>query len=506
MSRRIDVELTSARDDGTWTWRAAGAREPKGTLESSLLYEGAKVGDVVRAEADFDIDGITILTILPPKKKEESGPARIEILGPQREFKPVTSTWTPKSERPRPERRDRPDRPDRPPRGGDRPPRTEQQRGPRPERGSRPERADRPPRAERPPRPERQARPEPPARPRPKRLNPQNKHGQAELEALSPEQRPIAEQLLRGGIPAVRKAIEEQNAQLKEQGQPEINGGPLLSLAEQLLPRMKGAEWRDRAEAALADVDEIGLRDLRSVVTSSDAAARDDESRKLATQLREALDRRLKEQQESWVAEITSALEEGRLVRALRVSSRPPEPSMRVSAELAGRLASSASESLSPDTAPDRWAALLEAVAISPVRRTVKPAGLPAEPGESLLQACKQQVGRVPALAPLIGISMPPPPAPVRPGGAGGGPGRRPPRPPRPSRPAPTVAAPAPAPEASPATVPTEAASEPAPPEEQIVPEAAVTSEPEAEPEVEPTPVVADSSLPADDDEPAASE
>ena len=29
MSRRIDIELTSARPDGTWTWRAAGARNPK---------------------------------------------------------------------------------------------------------------------------------------------------------------------------------------------------------------------------------------------------------------------------------------------------------------------------------------------------------------------------------------------------------------------------------------------------------------------------------------------
>ena len=30
VSRRIEIELTSARDDGSWTWRAAGAREPRG--------------------------------------------------------------------------------------------------------------------------------------------------------------------------------------------------------------------------------------------------------------------------------------------------------------------------------------------------------------------------------------------------------------------------------------------------------------------------------------------
>ena len=46
MPSRIDVELTSARPDGTWTWRAAGAREPKGVVEASVLPEGAKVGDI----------------------------------------------------------------------------------------------------------------------------------------------------------------------------------------------------------------------------------------------------------------------------------------------------------------------------------------------------------------------------------------------------------------------------------------------------------------------------
>src|SRR3954452_13856584 len=120
MSRRIDIELTSARDDGTWTWRAAGAKQPKGTLDANLLYPGAKSGDVVRAEADFEMDGITITMILPPKEKR-SEPERLEIIGPPREHKPVTSSLVPKSERPRDRDRDR----DRGRDGGDRP------RGPR---------------------------------------------------------------------------------------------------------------------------------------------------------------------------------------------------------------------------------------------------------------------------------------------------------------------------------------------------------------------------------------
>ena len=67
MSRRIEVELTSQRDDGTWTWRAAGAKQPKGSLDGTLLYDGASVGDVCRADADFEIDGIFVTSVLPPR-------------------------------------------------------------------------------------------------------------------------------------------------------------------------------------------------------------------------------------------------------------------------------------------------------------------------------------------------------------------------------------------------------------------------------------------------------
>ena len=91
MSRRIEVELTSTRDDGTWTWRAAGAKQPKGDLEGSLLYEGAKVGDVVRADADFLVDGIVITGVLPPKGGRKE-PERLEILGPPRRDDQLVTT------------------------------------------------------------------------------------------------------------------------------------------------------------------------------------------------------------------------------------------------------------------------------------------------------------------------------------------------------------------------------------------------------------------------------
>ncbi len=67
MSRRLEIELTSERPDGTWTWRAAGAKQPKGELDATVLPQGSKVGDVVRADAEFAVDGIDIIAVLPPK-------------------------------------------------------------------------------------------------------------------------------------------------------------------------------------------------------------------------------------------------------------------------------------------------------------------------------------------------------------------------------------------------------------------------------------------------------
>ena len=88
---RIEIELTSARPDGTWTWRAAGAKQPKGTLDASVLPGGAKVGDVLRAEADIDIDGITVRSTVPSTPEEGRRAERIEIIGSGREEPPVTT-------------------------------------------------------------------------------------------------------------------------------------------------------------------------------------------------------------------------------------------------------------------------------------------------------------------------------------------------------------------------------------------------------------------------------
>src|SRR3954447_18430816 len=138
MSRRIDIELTSARPDGTWTWRAAGAKEPRGVLDGALLPEGAKAGAVLKADAEIGLDGTTILSVA--STKEKTGKSNLlEILPSERPFEGVTQQLTGRDSR---EGRDRGERRDPPPRrnDGDGP-----NRGPRHDRGPRPDGQDRRP-------------------------------------------------------------------------------------------------------------------------------------------------------------------------------------------------------------------------------------------------------------------------------------------------------------------------------------------------------------------------
>jgi hypothetical protein len=262
-------------------------------------------------------------------------------------------------------------------------------------------------------------------------LRPARTHRKTVLDALPPEQRPVAEQVLQGGMPAVRQAIEKQNSELGAEGKPLIKAGPLLAMAEDLLPRLRTAEWRDRAEAAMADVDELDLRDLRSVVVAADNAARDDETRELAASLRAALARRVDEEQRTWLHEITSALDEGRVVRALRLSSRPPKAGSIFPRDVATRLAEATGAALSADASADRWGAVLEALAFAPVRRSVTPASIPERPSAELTATIERFAGRLPDLAAAFGIEPRPEPAP-RP--------RRKPSRPKPTAPAEPVA------------------------------------------------------------------
>lgn len=409
MPRRIEIELTSSRDDGTWTWRAAGAKAPRGTVPAGLLPEGANAGDVLRVEAEFFIDGIEITSVLPPKGGR-SEPQRLELIAPAGKDEPlVTTTLASRSRDDRGPRREgaRRDRPRREgergagDRAGDR------ARGPRPdgdrrttERGPRREGGDRPPR---------RTRPEPPPmpaieRPKAKRLRAGKAHRSALLASLPEEQRPIAEQVVLGGLPAVRQAIEKQNAERTAAGETAIAPGPLLEIAEKLVPKVRAAEWRDRAEAAQRDLEHLDLRDLRSVVSTADAAGKDEQARALAQALKEGLAARVDAEHAAWLEELTATLDVGRIVRALRVSSRPPKAGAPLPPEIAARLVAGASEALTSDAAAERWVAVLDALAFAPVHDKVIPASLPTELHPDVRTTVARLATRIPKIAHIFEI------------------------------------------------------------------------------------------------------
>jgi len=415
----MDIELTSKSGDGSWTWRAAGARQPKGVVEGSLVPESQEVGSVLRAEVETGLEGIEVLSLTavkPVRSPEKTG--RIEVVGTPKRAPDVSVILAPGSGK-RTRRRDEgsDDREDRRPSRGDRPSGGpgggpggggpggagpgggssaggrggSGGTGPRRPGNRRPGDGDgRPARGERPVAPT------------------STVHRNAMLAALRPEQIPVAEQLLRGGLPAVRQAIDAQNSAAKASGRPAASTDALLAMADELLPVVKLADWKDRATAAQAAGKDFRLRELRTVVAASRTVILDEEGRALAKSLQESLDRRVTALRDEWLARITNAISEGRIQQALEASIRPPEPGTRCPADLAVKLAAAAGEAMTADVPPEEWMKMLDAVVLSPVRRTVKPVGIPAD--EVARQAARHAAGSVPALAKLLGLPIPPPP------------------------------------------------------------------------------------------------
>ena len=414
MSRRLDIELTSNRQDGTWTWRAAGAKSPKGVVNGSLLSANAKTGDVLKVEADFNIDGISVLSVVNMREKGQRGNL-LEMLASEKTFTPVTQKLAdkPKSDRKGGRdakgKRDGDSRPARPPRDPN---------APRRAASTRPDGTTG--RPTRPSRPHFTAPPEMPKRPTAKRLKPKHVHRTAVLETLPVEQRGVAERALEGGIKAVRDAVKIQNDQLRKDGKPEVPSDGLISMAQNLLPKLRVADWLDKAEAAKSDLSTLDLRDLRSVVVASEdpMVMRDETTRALAAELKTALKERQDAAQTLWLSDIVDALKVGRTVRALKMTSEPPKAGQPFPSELGAKLAQAATAGLTTETAPDRWIALLEALAFSPIRGQVKLTTMPQQPSEALLATVKRLSPLLPQIAALFGVEVSPgvtAPRPLRP-------------------------------------------------------------------------------------------
>ena len=405
MATRIEIELTSRRDDTTFTWRAAGARQPKGVVEAELLPAGSAVGEQFRVEADFDLDGITITSVLGPrdekKARKERGGETLQLLA--RDDEPLVTQQLAEKGR----RGDRSDRGDRPGGGRGRPRGDRGDRGARGDRGGREEGRGGGERARRgrpDDRPRTPPKPKLPPKPKPPRLKAGRAHRDAMLAALPEEQKPVAQELLRGGLQAVRTALAKQNDQQRTEGAPEIDEGPILALAEELLTKVRAAEWQDRAEAALDQAETVDVRDLRTVVTAAEGMGRDDETRALAARLRTALNERLDAEHQAWVSEMIELLDDERVVRALHLSSRPPKAGAPLPAPVAMRLVEGANASMTSEISSDRWIYILEALAHSPVRRQVVPASLPTNVSPELKSAIARFGRQLPEIAEIFGV------------------------------------------------------------------------------------------------------
>ena len=426
MSRRIEVELTSRRDDGSWTWRAAGAKQPKGTLNGELVPAGIAAGDVVRVDADFEIDGITVTAVLPPKTRSGKPESeRIELLGPpERGGGSGTTSGVGARRGGRTRDGERTGR-----RDGDRGPRARRKpRGERSDRDGAPEGAtakrgsaskqrrqrdgdNRAPRgrsADRAKRSERSApkpeTPDRPPRPKARKLRPGRKHRDALIASLPAEQQVVAEQVARGGLAAVRTEIDAQNQKAAAEGNPEVPAEGLISLAESLIGPLQSAEWRDRADAAISQIEQLDLRDLRSVLVAAEDFARDAEARELADRIRDGLNDRLESSQREWHDDLRLTLTEGRVVRALRLSSRPPKAGAPLPPEIAQELTAQANAALGSGASQHRIAVVLEAVAYSPIRPYVVLPNIPTEPEAELLEVVRRIADRLPEVATALGI------------------------------------------------------------------------------------------------------
>src|SRR4029078_5864903 len=329
-----------------------------------------------------------------------------------------------------------------------------------------------------------------PQRPKPHRLKPGRAHRSAVLADLPEEQRPVAERALQGGLPAVRQAVNEQNVRLKAEGKPEVPAAGLLSMAEGLLPRLRVAEWLDRADAARPVMHDLALRDLPSVVAAGEdpMVARDESTRAIANELKTALAAKQESELRLSFEDIDRAISVGRVIRALKLSSQPPKAGVRFPTDLALKLATATTANLSAEALPDRWIAVLEAAAFSPVRAQVTPTAKPSQVTDELLATVKRVSSLLPQIAALFDVEVtqravaPKPLRPTRPTAAKK-PAKAPAaaRPPKPEPKTPEAHAPQPTPEPEPAQpTPEPEAAQPTPEPEAAQP----TPEPEA---VEPT-------------------
>ena len=418
MSRRIEIELTSNKGDGTWTWRAAGAREPRGLISADMIPKGAGISSVFTAEVQSDMDGIVVLAVIETEDTR-TAPETIEVLGTGKRSSGVNFKGG--------GRRRGKGRGDGFGSGGfggdgfgQGQPRQKQQGGRR-KGGSRGAGQD-----------------------RPARLRPARVHRKKWLASVPPEHAALAEQIAsgrgiayeKGGVAemgsgsekggAAERGATEENGRVSENGVasekgsiPESNIAEGDSVAERdsasekgslsnkdvaakLLSEYRMAEWQDRADLVLSNFEKIDLAEIRMLVADADVCARTPETRSQAEEARQKLAERTERQHGEWLADLATNLSEGRVLRALRMSGQPPKAGVPLPLDLVKWLTTATADILTPEAQPDRWEITLQALAVSPVRRLVRLSQPPAVVSPDLTETVKDLSPRFPQIAALF--------------------------------------------------------------------------------------------------------
>jgi hypothetical protein len=387
---KIDVEITSQREDGDWTWRAVGAREPKGTVGASLLPDDLVVGAKFSVETEHFLDGIVVTKVFDQKQASEKGET-LELLGSGQQTDLVTTQLAKSKKGRKPPKRSPSSnsrtnernkskksfvKKDKPSSSTKSKPSSSTKRKPRNEKKNNDSQF-----------------------PKSKRLKAKKHHRNEAVNNLPEDFKRLAGILSQKGMPGLRDSISAQNEITKKAGEPEIPEDLLLKVAEQIYPGLRTAEWLDRADAALRGVESVDLRDIRSVIVASENVQKNNDVKALAEKLKEGFNKRVETDQNNWLKEVISTLKEGRLVRALRLSSRPPKAGFPLPEDLLNALTEAANEALAADVTQSRWGIIAEAAAFSPVHDRVVPKGVPENPNEELIKIIRRISTKAPSIA-----------------------------------------------------------------------------------------------------------
>ena len=386
MSRRISIELTSNKGDGTWTWRAAGAREPRGLISDDMIPKGAGINSVFTAEVQSDMDGIAVLAVIETEDTR-TAPETIEVLGTGKRSTGVNFKGGGRGRG-----KSRGDGFGSGGFGGDGDQSRQKQQGGR-----------------------RKGRSQGAGQDRPARLRPARVHRKKWLASVPPEHAALAEQIASGrGIPNERGEASEKVGGSENGRSPERDSAPEKDFASEkgnladkdvsakLLSEYRMAEWQDRADLVLSNFEKIDLAEIRMLVADSDTCARTPETRSQAEVAKQKLAERTERQHGEWLADLATHLSEGRVLRALRVSGQPPKAGVPLPLDLVKWLTKAATDILTPEAQPDRWEITLQALAVSPVRRLVRPRQPPAVVSPDLTEAVQELSPRFPQIAALF--------------------------------------------------------------------------------------------------------